>query len=85
MQTIQINIDVQKEVLLLLNQDINEFGKQLKLWAAIGLYQCGKLSIGRAATLSGLHRYDFENQLADLNIPISSLSLEDIEKELQHL
>ncbi len=32
-----------------LYQNVAEFSKQLKLWAAISLYQYGKLSLARAA------------------------------------
>jgi len=68
-----------------LYQNVAEFSKQLKLWAAISLYQYGKLSLARAANLAGFHRYDFENTLAELGIPISNITLEDVKKELELL
>jgi len=85
MQTQTLNIDIRTDILISLNQNIAEFGKNLKLWAAISLFQYGKLSISKAADLAGYHRYDFENILADLNIPISNLTEEDINKELELL
>jgi len=85
MEKLTLNIDVQPDIILSLNQNITEFGKQLKLWAAISLFQFGKLSLARAANLAGYHRYDFENILADLNIPISNITIDDVKKELEYL
>ena len=85
MQTLTLNIDVQPDIIVSLNQSKQEFGKQLKLWAAVSLYQFGKLSLARASKLAGYHRYDFENMLAELGVPISNLTIEDIEKELDLL
>ena len=72
--------------------DLNSFhdaekqpDEEIKLWAAVGLFQTGKVSIGKAASIAGLSRFDFENFLADNNIPISNLTAEDIEKEYQLL
>lgn len=47
------------------------------------MYMFDKISLSRAATLAGLHRYDFEKLLTKLNIPISKLTSEDAEKELE--
>jgi predicted HTH domain antitoxin len=85
MQTLSINIDIDADVLVSMNQSSAEFSTDLKLWAAISLFQFGKLSLAAAANLAGFHRYDFENKLADLGIPISRLQLEDVEKELEML
>jgi len=82
MESLTIDIDVQPDILISLNPNSAEFSKDLKLWAAISLFQFGKLSLSRASNLAGYHRYDFENILADLKIPISNVSIEDVEKEL---
>ena len=83
MKTIMLNIPIQSDVFLSLNQTPEEFGGELKLWAAISMYYFGKISLARAASLAGYHRYDFENLLARLNIPISLLDETDAEKEIQ--
>ena len=82
MNTVTLHIPVQAEMLLALNETPQEFGEELKRWAAISMYYFGKISLARAASLAGQHRYDFENLLARLNIPISLLDEADAEKEL---
>ncbi len=85
MQTLTLNIDIQPDILISLNQNTTEFGKQLKLWAAISLFQYGKLSLARAANLAGFHTFDFENILAELGIPISNITIDDVKNELELL
>lgn len=79
---IQIPLQVDPEILLSLNKSPKEFGEELKLWAAIGFYEHGKLSLAKAANVAGYHRLDFEKILAKLNIPISLLEIDDILNDL---
>lgn len=85
MKTMTLHIPIQSDIFLSLNQTPDEFGSELKLWAAISMYYFGKISLARAASLAGYHRYDFENLLARLNIPISLLDVTDAEKEIELL
>ncbi len=85
MKNITLHIPVQSDIFLSLNQTPEEFGTELKLWAAISMYYFGRISLARAASLAGYHRYDFENLLARLNIPISLLEESDAEKEIELL
>lgn len=82
MDTITLHIPIQADILLALNETPQEFGEELKLWAAISMYYFGKISLARAASLSGQHRYDFEQLLAKRQIPISLLDESDAEKEV---
>jgi predicted HTH domain antitoxin len=52
---------------------------------AIWLYSQKRLTIGKAAQISGMSRFDFENLLAESNIPISNISLEDVLNDSQKL
>ncbi len=36
-----------------------EAAQKIRMFAALGLYQAGELSIGAASELAGLNRYDF--------------------------
>lgn len=85
MNTISFNIEVKPDILVSLNKSETEFANEIKLWAAISLYQFNKLSLAKAANFAGYHRYDFENILAGLNIPISNLEISDIKKDLEIL
>jgi len=81
MKTI-VNVEVNPDILLTFNQKPEEFGNELKLWAAVSMYWFDKISLARAAALAGYHRYDFEKLLSNLNLPISKLTREDAEREI---
>jgi len=78
MNTQTISIDFPSDILLALNENEAELKKDIKISLAIRLYRLEKLTIGRAAQLSGLSRYDFETLLSELEISISNLSLDDV-------
>ncbi len=82
METVTLHIPVQTDLLLSLNETPQEFSEELKRWTAVSMYYFGKISLARATSLAGCHRYDFENLLAGLNIPISLLDEEDAAMEL---
>ena len=75
-QTIQI--DFPADILLTLNETENELIKQIKLSLAIRLYTQQKVTIGKAAQIAELTRFEFESTLSDQQIPISNLDLEDV-------
>ncbi len=79
---LNIQVQVEPELLVSLNKSPQEFGEDRLLWAAISLYEHGKLSLARAASMAGYHRYDFEKLLAKMGIPISNLELEDVQKDI---
>ncbi|WP_369688179.1 UPF0175 family protein [Anaerophaga thermohalophila] len=59
--------------------------KNIKTTLAVQLYQSQKLTIGKAAQLAGLSRLEFENLLAVNKIPISNLTIDDINKDINKL
>ena len=85
METLSLNIEVESDILLTFNQKPKEFSNELKFWAAVSMYWFDKISLARAASLAGYHRYDFEKLLSKLNLPISKLTDEDAEKEIKLL
>jgi len=85
MNTQEIKIDLPSDILLTLNESENELKKNIKISLAIRLYSLQKLTIGKAAQISGLSRYEFENLLAENNLLISNLTLEDVLGDLQKL
>lgn len=78
MNTQTISIEFPTDILLALNESETELKKDIKISLAIRLYRLEKLTIGKAAQLSGLSRYDFETLLSEHEIPISNLSLDDV-------
>lgn len=59
MSTRQIVIDIPEKVLLAEKSDEVSFARELRLLAAVKLYELGRLSSGRAAELAGIPRVEF--------------------------
>ncbi len=85
MNTQEIKIDLPSDILLTLNETEHELKQNIKISLAMRLYSQGKLTIGKAAQISGMSRYEFENILAENNIPISNLTIEDVINDSQKL
>lgn len=83
MRTIQVELP--SDILLALNEDELGIQKDIKLSYAIRLYQLQRLTIGKAAQLAGISRFEFENKLADNQIQISNLTYGDVLGDLKKL
>ena len=59
MATRQIVIDVPEKILLAEKTDEIGFSRELRMLAAVKLYELGRLSSGRAAELAGMSRVEF--------------------------
>jgi len=59
MSTRQIIIDIPEKILLAERTDEATFARELRILAAVKLYELGRLSSGRAAELAGMPRVEF--------------------------
>jgi len=76
----QILIDVPEGVLLAEKTDAQSFGREIRLLAAVKLYELGRLSSGRAAELAGMSRVEFLLTLGRYQVfPLTS-ELQELEK-----
>ncbi len=80
-----ITVDFPSDILLTLNESDTELKQDIKLSLAIRLYGLQKLTIGKAAQIAGLSRYDFETFLSKNNIPISNLTIDDVMNDIDKL
>lgn len=85
MNTQFITIDIPSDILLALNETETEFKQGIKTTLAIRLYRLQKLTLGKAAQLCGLSRFEFETILSENEVPISNLTIEDVMKDIEKL
>ncbi len=75
----QITIDVPEKVLLAEKKDEVSFARELRVLAAVKLYELGRLSSGRAAELAGMPRVEFLLELGRYEVFPFEAELEDLE------
>jgi predicted HTH domain antitoxin len=77
----EILISIPERSLLALKLTSTQAGEELRLAAAMKLYELGRLSSGAAAELAGIPRCLFLAKLADYGIDTFRLTEEDLEAE----
>lgn len=73
-----ISIDLPADILLTLNVTEQELKQRIKVSLAIQLYLQSKLTLGKAAQIAEVSRFQFETILSENKIPISNLDLADV-------
>ena len=81
MSTRQIVIDVPDKVLLAEKTDEAGFARELRMLAAVKLYELGRLSSGRAAELAGMSRVEFLPEMGKYKVFPFASELEDLESQ----
>ena len=79
-----LTLEFGDEVLLALGLSAEEFGAEVKLLAAIKLYEVGRLSAGAAARLAEIPEPLFLTRLADLGVDAFHLTDEELRQDLAH-
>jgi predicted HTH domain antitoxin len=81
MNTRQVTIDVPEKILLAEKTDVATFARELRMLAAVKLYELGRLSSGRAAELAGVPRVEFLVTLGRYKVCPFEAELKDLEAE----
>jgi predicted HTH domain antitoxin len=76
-----LTIEYPEEILISLKETKDDFSRELKVAAAVKLYELGRLSSGKAAKLAGMHRISFLKTLGKYQISISTL--EEFEEDMK--
>ena len=84
-KTIHIDIEIPEKLFFFLGEVISLFRGNVKLYAAIFLFQSHKLSLGKSAEFAGVSKDYFLDLLNQYKIPIIDYSKEDLDEELLRL
>lgn len=78
-----ITLDVPDASLAALRMNPEAFGKELRLAAAMKLYELRRLSAGAASALAGIPVPLFLSKLADYGIPALRLTKEELKEDVR--
>lgn len=81
MTTRQVVLDIPEKVLLAEKTDAATFARELRVLAAVKLYELGRLSSGRAAELAGMPRVEFLLTLSRYKVFPFESELGDLERD----
>ena len=77
----EITLSIPDETLLALKINPDQLGAELRLAAAVKLYELGRISSGAAAKLAGVPRSVFLMRLADYGVETFRLTEEELRQE----
>jgi predicted HTH domain antitoxin len=77
-----VTLSLPDEALVALKRTPSEMAEEIRLAAAMKLYELGRLSSGAAAALAGVPRVLFLAKLADYGIPTFKMSAEELAEDL---
>jgi predicted HTH domain antitoxin len=75
----QVVIEIPEKILLAEKTDEASFAREMRVLAAVKLYELGRLSSGRAAELAGMPRVEFLLELGRYKVFPFEAELRDLE------
>lgn len=81
MMNTQLVMEIPNESLLAFNGSIKQTGDELRMAAAVKLYELGRMSSGAAARLAGLPRVVFLSRLGEYGVKSFTYGAQEFERE----
>lgn len=78
-----VTVEYPADVRETLRESKEEFAQELRMLAAAKLYELGKISSGKAATLAGLDRATFLLALGRYRVPVFNYTTAEVEREIE--
>lgn len=78
----RVSVEYPADVRRTLRESKDEFAQELKMLAAVKLYELGKISSGKAAALAGLDRTSFLLALGRYRVSIFNYTVDEVEREI---
>ena len=85
MHTKCLELTIPSDIFITLNEPESQLLSEIKLFIATQFFKMNKLTLGQAARLADMKRFEFETLLSKHQIPISNLTFEDIEQDIRKL
>ncbi len=79
-----LTIRLPDEIRRMLNRTPEEMCRDVRIYAALMLFRLGKLSSGAAALMAGIPRVMFLDLCAEYDIPISQITPEELNREVNN-
>jgi predicted HTH domain antitoxin len=79
---LDIKLSLPDEAVVALKRPPDQLAEEIRLAAAMKLYELGRLSSGAAAALAGVPRVVFLSKLADYGISAFKLSADELAEDL---
>ena len=77
-----LSLQVPDATLISLKAEPSSFAEEIKLLAAVKLFELGRLSSGRAAEFAGMSRLEFLDQIGRYGVgPFEHLDAEDLRQD----
>jgi predicted HTH domain antitoxin len=81
----EIRITIPDDVFVAMKTHPSCIGDEIRLLAAVKLYEMGRLSSGAAAKMAGLSRVLFISKLKEFQVPALTLTEEEFSREAEIL
>ena len=78
-----LTLELPEDLELAVKTTPEELGAQIRLMAALKMFELGKLSSGKAAELAGMSRIEFLEMCGRYHVPVFNYSAEELALELQ--